>query len=346
MKDVARSAGVSKMTVSYVLSGKRKVSARTREAVLRAIDELRFEPNAVAQRLSSGPDTRAISLYSTYLSLGVDTLKVKRLQSLLQDRGYEVSFHAYGLFSEDPEVQSSAVRALRRQRPRCIVCAASDLPGSVVDELRRYIQEGGLVIYYDNPLALDCDRVLFDHEGSLYVAARHLLERGHRKIGLHVLGMETPSEPHFVRAARQGFERALAEFGVTPREAWYFRGLSYDNHEEGGTHTARRLLGTTERPTALCFVNDSAAAAFVIEMYRAGVKVPAEMSVVSTDDLPVARYSLVPLTTVAHPVEAVARHLVDLLVSRLEGGYEGPPRQVIVRGTLVPRESVQEPPTV
>lgn len=341
MEDVARVAGVSKMTVSYALSGKRKISEKTREAVLRAAQELRFAPNALAQRLSSGVNPRSISLYSTYLSLGVDTLKVKRLQSLLQGKGYEVSFHSYGLFSEDPQVQSAAIRSLRRQRPRTIICSSSDLPESVVEELRLFIQDGGLVVYYDHPLPLDCDHVLFDHEGSLYEAAQHLLEQGHRQIGLHILGMNTPDEPHFVVQSQRGFERALREWGVTPRQEWYSRGLSYDNHEEGGVHAAQQFLQWTNRPTAMCIVNDTAATAFVVEIYRAGLRVPQDVSVVATDDLPIARYSLVPLTTVAHPVETIAQHIVELLTSRLEDRYTGAARQIIVRGNLMPRESVQ-----
>jgi LacI family transcriptional regulator len=342
MEDVARVAGVSKMTVSYALSGKRRISEETREIVLRAAKELNFEPNAIAQQLSSGQNPRSISLYSTYLSVGVDTLIVKRLQSLLQGRGYEVSFNSYGLFSSDPAVQSAAVRSLRRQRPRTIICASSDLPASVVEELHQFIRDGGVVMYYDCPLDLCCDSVLFDHRGSLYDAARHLLERGHRRIGLHILGMATPVEPRFVQEARAGFEQALSEFGITPRKEWFFRGLSYDNHEEGGAQTARQLLQMTDRPTGMCIVNDTAAAAFVVEMHRAGVRVPEDISVVSTDDLPVAQYSLVPLTTVAHPVETVALLIVELLLSRLEEGYEGEARQIIVRGPLVSRNSVRE----
>jgi LacI family transcriptional regulator len=345
MEDVARAAGVSKMTVSYVLSGKRKISARTREAVMRAARDLQFEPNMSAQQLSSGQNPRAISLYSTYLSIGVDSLKVKRLEALLQECHYAVSFQSYGLFSEDPAVQSAAMHALRRQRPRAIVCDASGLPDSVLDELRLYIQQGGNVVYYNCPIALDCDSVVFDHAHCLTLAARRLLQSGHRKIGLHVLGNDAAEEPYFVQQVRRGFADALAEFGLSPRPEWFFRGASYDNHEEGGARTAHELLLLRERPTAMCFVNDTAAAAFVVELYRMGLRVPEDISVVGTDDLPIARYSLVPLTTVTHPVNSIAANTVDLVISRLEKGYDGPPRQIVIQGELVERSSVHAPPS-
>jgi DNA-binding LacI/PurR family transcriptional regulator len=98
-------------------------------------------------------------------------------------------------------------------------------------------------------------------------------------------------------------------------------------------------MALEQRPSAMCIVNDHAASAFVNEVQRSGLTVPRDLSIVSHDDSPVARYSVVPLTTVSHPVEAIARNVVNLLCSRLEGLYDGVPRRVIIKGQLMVRDS-------
>ena len=81
------------------------------------------------------------------------------------------------------------------------------------------------------------------------------------------------------------------------------------------------------------------AATFVVEAARLGLGVADDVSVVSLDNLPAARYAAVPLTAVSQPIEAISDAVVKLLMSRLEGGYDGKPRQVVVRGELITRQS-------
>lgn len=338
LSDVARAAGVTKMTVSYAFSGKRPIAAETRKMILQVAEELNFSHNAHAQRLAGGRSLRDISLYSVNLSVGVDMMKVKCIRQKLQEQGYTVSFHSD---NSSEHHQRETLSLLRSQRPAAIVCDTSDLHEGAVNELRHYQQEGGILVCYDEEAELECDQIVYDHEHSLYSAARHLLEIGHRKLALHLLGPARSTEPDFICNSQRGFERAVAELNGTSPFHWRFRGLSYENHEEGGAHTANQLLERPrdQWPTAICLVNDSAAAAFIATLLRAGVRVPEDISVVGTDDLPIALYNLVPLTTVTHPVEPVAQHIVDLLLDRLEGRLAGPAQKVVVRGELVVRES-------
>jgi DNA-binding LacI/PurR family transcriptional regulator len=137
----------------------------------------------------------------------------------------------------------------------------------------------------------------------------------------------------------QGFRRALAEFGVSSGEEWFFQNASY---EMGGAEMARRFLEMEDRPTGLCIVNDYVALAFLVEVMRAGLRVPEDVSVVSHDNQPVALFCPVPLTSVSHPVEAIAQTVVEMLIERLEGS-DAPPRTVTIQGELVQRESVAAP---
>jgi len=90
----------------------------------------------------------------------------------------------------------------------------------------------------------------------------------------------------------------------------------------------------------MCINNDVVASVFVHLLYRAGLKVPEEVSVVGHDDSPVAAHCMVPLTVASQPVWPEAEMVVEFLTQRLAGGYDGPPRIIVNHGELVQRQSV------
>ncbi len=332
IRDVALAAGVDKATVSYALSGKRQVGVKTREAVLRAAQELGYRPNPHAQRLSNGGCAKTIGLFSLGLDLGVATHKIQIIQHLLSQQGFDVPLYAYGAYGAGENVnQAELMRTLCMQVPRAIVCVTTGLQAEAIEELEAYRQQGGVVVCYDHPTAVACDQVIFDREDNTYQAAKHLLELGHRDIGYYAHGPQRPDDPRLV-----GFCRALEEWGVAINQQWFFAGGLYG---EGGVQLARQFLQLDSRPTGMCITNETTAAMFIHEAQNAGLRVPQDVSVVSHDNLPIAQCCAVPLTTVTHPVEEIASQVVNLLSSQLSGEYEGPPRQIVVRGTLVQRQS-------
>jgi DNA-binding LacI/PurR family transcriptional regulator len=132
----------------------------------------------------------------------------------------------------------------------------------------------------------------------------------------------------------------LSERNVDIREEWLWGNCPY---EEAGARLAEQFLNLKDRPGAICIINDVVASTFVSQIHRAGLRVPHDVSVVGYDDTPAARYALVPLTTVSHPVEGVARPIVDMLLSRLNRSYDAAPRCVEVKGELIVRESTAAP---
>ena len=333
IQDIAHEVGVTKMTVSLALSGKGRISAATRDEILRVAQELRYEPNRQAQRLSNGQRS-LIALFSPRWFPGTVGQKIELIQGLLNERGYDVPVYGHGFrHSESADTQIDLAKRLCRERPRAIICQNSVLPAAAIKELARYQQEGGVVVSYGRELALECDQVLFDYVDSGYRATRHLLEMGHRRLGLYEPGGNE-------RTRLLGFERAMREFGLPIREDWILNGSP---HEEGGAHLARIFLESSDRPTGLVVVNDASAATFVHEVMRAGLRVPQDVSVVGQDDTSSARYCYVPLTTVAQPVAEIAAQVADLLCARLEGGGQGAARQIHLYGKLMLRRSTAAP---
>jgi LacI family purine nucleotide synthesis repressor len=127
------------------------------------------------------------------------------------------------------------------------------------------------------------------------------------------------------------------------RDEWFFRTGTY---EHGGAEMAKRFLAMKERPTALTIVNDYVALAFMVEVMRAGVRIPEELSVVGHDNQPIAAYCPVPLTSMTQPTQKIAQTVVELLMQRLEEDTEDAfdggafaPREQIITGDLVLRNS-------
>ncbi|RYF40680.1 MAG: LacI family transcriptional regulator, partial [Cytophagaceae bacterium] len=271
IRDVAGYVGVTPMTVSRVLNDTGRISESTRVAVRQAMRELGYEPNVNARRLAGARDERTVALLLPRLDFDVTLRKIATLQQLLSQHGYSVPLHAFGALAvPDASEQSALARELRRQKPRAIVCKFGILPPGAQDEVRRYQQEGGSVISFNEPADLECDQVLFDREDNNYQSARYLLNLGHRDIGLWM------TSPGDILASPRlyGFQRALREYGVPERSEWLLHNGHYTCNESSGAKLAMRLLEMKERPTAMCIVNDSAAQACVAELQRGGRRLP------------------------------------------------------------------------
>ena len=334
IEDVARVVGVAPSTVSGAFSGKKRMSVARREEILRVAGELRYEPNLMAQRLGAGKRHDVVSLLSP-CDFSQQTRTARALVEGLQNQGFEVDCLSPPYYSEDAEErQIDLLNRVRRLLPRAIVFAFVLPPSAgLLRELRRYSEEGGVLVGYSlSPPPPFGDWVVFDRYQSSYEAIRFLLESGHRAIGFNAHGNDAPGD-----ARQRAFRDALREFGLEPRDEWTFNRWNY---EEGGLLLARDFLELKQRPTALHIINDYTASAFSNALFRAGVRVPDEVSVIGNEDSPAASAALVPLTTTSFPHEQIASATIQLLCERLASPQTAPPRHIAVRGQLVHRDSV------
>ncbi len=340
LADVARAAGVGTTAVSYALNGKGNLAAKTREAVLQAARELGYESNYFAQNLKIA--FRDVVALCAGIDLGVGTVKIWEIQHRLDQAGHAVEIYTAPTFvSDESRKQLEMLQMIRRLKPRAIICEIASLRAGLeaggYDEMRRYVQSGGTLIFYNCGDAPDlvCDTVLYDEPHSAYLMGQYLLDQGHRDIGICIHDDKKSADHPHVR----GFVQALEEQGITPNPDWMWAECC---QEEGGARLAEKLLamGRANWPTAIAIINDVAAIVLVNSLTRAGVQIPQQLSLISHDDIPAAKHCLVPLTTISHPSTEMAAALVEMVLSRFDGRYDGPPRTVTVRGQLVLRESV------
>lgn len=348
ISDVARAAGVTTATVSRTLSGKRHGSVGVRAAVFQAVRELGYTPNPHAQRLKTGRLGNHVDLLSVHLDSGMDARKAQLIQGLLLQRGYSAPLHAYGWGADNESAagqaeQKAIVAALRRQKPRALVCDMSGLGTSTIEELRFFADEGTtLALYGYKALSLPCDQVLFDSRASRRVSVQHLAELGHRRIGMAVMTRSRHNTP-----THTAFRRALDERGLKFRAEWLFPGVPRSSHadvEEAGRAVFEWFMAMPKRsrPTALIVNNDYAALRLMTLLHHAGIVVPRDLSIIGHDDRPLGRDAWVPLSSVTHPADEIAQHVVALLEERLSG-YDGEARTVVVSGELKIRSSTAAP---
>jgi DNA-binding LacI/PurR family transcriptional regulator len=338
IQDIARMTGVSVATVSGALSGKRRMSERTRAMVLARAKDMGFTPNPLAQRLITGRCANKIAVL-TQSDLGVATQTMWQLMQKLAEEGFEIQERLLPAYIDrNKAMQVKLIQTICHQNPAAILCAETEFEPTSVAILSRYTQNGGILVrwadirHIGNNEGLISDNVLLDTEMGCFLQARHLIELGHRKLGFFGHGG--------LGVHLEGFKRALSESDIDFHPEWVGTCPGY---EEAGIKHAEQFLAWKDRPTGVCIINDNAAAAFINGVVRSGLEVPSDVSVVGYDDTAAARAALVPLTTFRRPVESLCSAIVDLLCKRLHKELVGPPCNQVVQGELVIRQSTAPP---
>jgi LacI family transcriptional regulator len=339
IRDVARAVGVTPSTVSLALSGRKPISTATREAIEKAIHELGYVPNPHATRLARGHTPDLVSLVSLMVDFGVGTWLLQELQKKLHAQGLRAPIHGFSYHSvEHPQDQIALMRDLCEQRPRAILCTATGIHTEALAELDAFRLSGGITVCtgYGVPVSLPCDQVIYDEYPTAVEATRYLLRHGHRRIGIFHAGRFV-----FKNRRWEGWRDTLLEAGIVPPDSWSMAGGGIEGNEAGGLWLAEHLAAwpVETRPTAMLLINDHSAVTFMAAAKTRGLRVPEDISVIGWDNLPIAPYGCVPLTTMAHPVLEIAEAVLTRLQARLDGATE--PAQVFyIPGRLVERESV------
>lgn len=336
IKDVARAAGVSVATVSYVLNDKRSaVSEETRQRVLSTVKALGYTRNINARNLRHS-QTRLIGYGLQYTG---NPRPNTVLEHFTVHLAREASFNGYHLVTftynaADPlPVYHDMVRT-GRVDAFIIASTASD-----DERIAYFLAEGFPFVSFGraNP-AWDFNWVDVDGRAGTQRATAHLIGLGHQRIGM--AGWPTHSLTGNDRLA--GYLDALHAAGLTPRPEYIVRA-------EYGEHVGELVLDQYERlpradqPTGIVTVSDMTAISIMGEAERRGHTVGQTLSVIGFDDEVLSRYLRPSLTTLRQPIEAISAELITM-VHDLLTRPAGETRQVLMPPELIVRESVSSPP--
>jgi len=334
--DVARIAGVSRATVSYVLNDQNDqripISAETRQRVMDAIAELGYEIDARAQSLRSG-ETKMLGVLLPLYENPYFWQLLYGISSEAEAAGYSLLMAHNSLTSEQ---ERRSLRELAEQRVDGLILLIGFklLPDIILRQLRRSTRP----IVEITATESEFDHVLSSYAQGTSALLEYLFELGHRRIGF-VYG---------VAEASQGYDRLLVY-----REVMKAAGMPVDDTLvehcgqtlEDGYQAAFRLLSLPERPTALLVINDLLGIAVIRAAADLGLSVPRDVSVASFDDIPFAPYTVPRLTTVSTYPEQNGRDAVQLLLKRLNEPDR--PHEVITSGWhLIFRESTGPAPSI
>ncbi|QJR14061.1 LacI family DNA-binding transcriptional regulator [Usitatibacter palustris] len=318
--DVAREAGVSPSTVSRILNGTVRVSDAKRKSVEKVIERLGFTRNLMARGLKLGR-THTLGIVMPEVTSSFWEVSLKGIEDRLRGSGYAPMLTS-GHW--DAEQEAQRVEMLLQRQVDGIILLSGRLS---VDEIKRFAARRPMAVFGRALETKNAIGAILDNRGGAFEATTHLIELGHRQIAF-IAGI--PEHPD--AAARMiGYRDALEAAGIAYDKKLVVQG---DFHETGGFNAMNRLIDSGRGFTAVFAANDQTALGARLALYRRGLRLPDDVSLVGFDDLPVSRYSTPPLTTVHQPVYELGRSLVDAMFDLIEGRpakLEVPPMQLIVR---------------
>jgi len=328
--DVAKAAGVARVTVSRVLNNGQNVRPETRERVQRAVETLGYSVNQQARALASGSGRQIVLIHAhnperepnSYYDAGLELGALRACSSL----GFDLIMRSIDPQAGDPWRAISPI--VERERPVGVILSP---PLSDDAELLRTVRQadiGVVAISAGEDVREIVSTVGIDERDGGHAIGQHLISLGHRHLGF----VKGPPDHRAAGLRYDGFLDALREAGEGT-DPWTGEG---DFTFKSGVEAAEKLLRESNRVTALACANDDMAAGAMFALHRAGLEIPSAISVTGFDDTPMSEVVWPPLTTVRQPIMDIAERAVHLL---FEAPPDGPVRRERVAHALIVRES-------
>jgi LacI family transcriptional regulator len=329
ISDVAKRAGVSKTTVSHVINDTRFVEETTKQRVFEAIAELGYRPSVVARSLTTNrTETVGVVVSDTSNYFFAEVLR--GIEDVLMPENYAL------LVCNTAEILEREVHYLDiliRQRVDGIIAAATSQRWDILAQAE--VQHTPVVFVDRSFEGLGGAFVGVDNKRGAYLGTRHLIECGHRQIGI-LAGFQRLST---MRERLAGFRQALQESDIPLPEEWVVTSaLSI----EGGREAMRQILTLPERPTAVFLNNNLLSLGALLAIRELDLRCPEDISVIGFDDHPWAAVSDPPLTVVRQPAQQIGQAAAQMVLALINGEQPPEPR-VLLECELVSRQSCCPP---
>lgn len=325
LRQIAREAGVSVATVSRALRRPGTVSDETRQRILTLVARHSYVPDARAASFSSRR-TGLIGLIVPTISNSIYAAFTEAVQNRLQVAGRKLLI---ANTNYSAEIESQIVHKLVESRVEGVILTGYRRDPALYQLLRHY-RIPFVVTWSTSPDAA-VPAISFDNRAASKAATTALISLGHRRIGL-ICGVSAVNDRASQRIS--GYRAALAESGLAFDPALIAE-RPFDAAE--GAAAAEAIMRLAHPPTALFCANDIQALGALFACQRLGISVPADLSIMGFDDLPMIRVAHPPLSTVHVPAHEMGEAAADALVRAVETGR--PIRSRSLDATIVLRES-------
>lgn len=305
--DVARHAGMSQAAVSRWLNGKLSLPPASADRIRQAVDILDYQPNAQARRLSKGrSDT--IGIIVPDLSNPFFALIASEAEQALAEHGYDLVIWS-SRNQPDNELKCFERLSSGLVDGMLLITNHAD-DGRLAAVINKHARRT-VIIDEDVPGAL-APRFFVENEAGGYAATRHLLDHGHRFI-LHIGG---PRNVMSATERAKGWQRALAEAGLTPEPGWR---IHTEYEVDPAFQAANAIFTRPDRPSAVFAGSDAIALGVMMQARAHGVSIPQDISLVGFDGMPIVDLLGPPLTSVAQPIDELGRRGALSLLALLDG---------------------------
>ncbi|MFN8496083.1 MAG: substrate-binding domain-containing protein [Caldilineaceae bacterium] len=324
--DIARKANVSKSTVSRVLNDAPAVNNQKRAAILAAIDELNYQPDLFARGLVSGQSQTIGVLTQNFGSPVYDAILRAILQGL-DSAGYS-SIFTDGRWQTD--LENKRIQMLLNRRVDGLILLGGVSPR---DELLALAQQTPLIIVARELAELRAQCVYIDNYAAAYQATQYLIKAGHQRIA-HITGALSQKD---AVERRDGYWQAMLDAGLAVEPTLIVEG---NFRRQAGVVAVEMLLARQQTFSAIFAANDQMAFGARLALYRRGIRVPDDVSLIGFDDQPDAAYMIPPLTTMKQPTSEMGEAAAQAILQLLKGNTPVIPR---FTAPMVLRESVANP---
>jgi DNA-binding LacI/PurR family transcriptional regulator len=338
IRTIARAANVSIATVSRTINHVATVNPEIAKRVWAVIDELDYFPNTQARALVSGR-SRIFGLIVSEITNPFFPELIQGFEDIAVSHGYEILVSSTNY---DPKRMTHCIRRMLERKVEGVAVMTFGIEEPLLDQLAK--RKVPLVFVDVGPRRPGISVLKVDYHRGIRQGVQHLAALGHRNISF----ITGPARLHSAQSRLAAFSTSLKECGIPNNPAWILEG---DHTMEGGIAAMESLLATKQMPTAVMCSNDMTAIGVLHKLYRAGLRVPDDLSVIGFDDIHIAEVTIPPLTTIQMSRFDIARAAVTALRTHVEQPEDAKreyniPTDLIVReSTSVPRGAATKPKT-
>ncbi|MGA2890958.1 MAG: LacI family DNA-binding transcriptional regulator [Terracidiphilus sp.] len=326
---VARLANVSIATVSRTINHIPTVNPKMAKRVWEIIRELDYLPNTQARSLVSGR-SRLLGLIVSEITNPFFPELIQGFEDVAVEHGYEILI---GSTNYDPERMKRCIRRMVERKAEGVAVMTFGIEEPLLEQLAD--RKVPLVFVDLGPERPGISLLRVDYHNGIRQGVQHLAALGHRDIAF----VSGPLRLHSAQSRLAAFQRATQECGIAIDAKRIVEG---DHTMEGGMVAAEKLLGGARLPTAVMCSNDMTAIGVLHKAYRAGLRVPDDLSVIGFDNIHITQMTIPPLTTIQMSCFELARSAVMALKAHVEG-EPAPKRDYLIETRLLVRESTGFP---
>ncbi|QOR68180.1 LacI family DNA-binding transcriptional regulator [Cytobacillus suaedae] len=313
IKDVAKKCGLAVSTVSRALNRQYGVSKETMEYVHKIADELGYVPNLQAKELVQKKsnlvgviipesDAEARPAFFEIIPFLNQTLSLYNKEVLI----VTVTTTPRKYIANKLEMFIKA-----RNLEGCIIFPGFGSDHPIYKEAKK--SNYPIVVIEENVLTKTCSNIQENNVMGAYLAVKHLIDHGHKKIGF----INGPTLASICHDRLKGYRQAMAEHSLPLEEKWI---ITSDFTGEGGAKSVSELIAAQKQITAIFFANDIMAIGAISYLSSKGINVPKDLSIVGYDGMFITRYTTPPLTTIGSDPSIIGIRTAELLMELINGG--------------------------